>query len=740
MPSQRTIDFRFAPVSSWTCIGRPDDPYKTLVDEEGRLLYDFQRRFAGFGIYRFNRVVAFAIHTDVRPEQISQTTESARVPVVITTLRYPKATLTLHAFGHQHDDHRRTDIVLWTITPNPDVDEFMTALRIQVQTPEHAFVTPTRDPHPIIYRVGYAELAQLSHGTDVVGASTSDKATQSLGPVALVAAPDPLRVASAFDDGPASGLMTPLAVATGDQPLRGALFFPQNHEAVDEFSLGWAEQALADERRFWTDHPLHKIPLEVPDPDLMDMLTSCARNILQAREIKNDLAEFQVGPTVYRGLWVVDGHFLLEAAHYLGHRDDAYRGVDALLRRARPDGSIAEFPHHTKETGIALATLVRQCELMGDWQRLDDLWPIVQKAVDHIETLRAESRERGPSAPEYGLMAASFGDGGLGGKRPEYTTSLWTLIGLKEATRAARRLGHHDDAARFQAAFDDLMQTMRTYVERDAGTLPDGTPYFPMNMPGSGDHLMIPYYEGSPSPWEKINPGTGTWALAQAIYPGELFAPDDPIVLNFCHLLEMLDDEEGFPIETGWLPYKAMWNYAASFNAHVWLYAGRPDKAVDYLYAFANHATPTRVWREEQSLRGSQHGQKVGDMPHNWASAEFIRLVRNLLVFERGETLELLPGVPQEWLAPGATLRIETPTRFGTVKLRLQIDDHKRGELEIETDTASANPPQRIVLHVPAALGFTLGRATHNGQAVDLQHASQIELGSTRYEQLSAGQ
>ena len=74
-----------------------------------------------------------------------------------------------------------------------------------------------------------------------------------------------------------------------------------------------------------------------------DMLTSCARNILQAREIQNGLPVFQVGPTIYRGLWVVDGHFMLEAAQYLGYRAEAFKGVDTLLKRVDADGSIAIF-------------------------------------------------------------------------------------------------------------------------------------------------------------------------------------------------------------------------------------------------------------------------------------------------------------------------------------------------------------------------------------------------------------
>ena len=139
------------------------------------------------------------------------------------------------------------------------------------------------------------------------------------------------------------------------------------------------------------------------------------------------------------------------------------------------------------------------------------------------------------------------------------------------------------------------------------------------------------------------------------------------------------------------------------FYAEVWLYAGRPDKAIDYLYAFANHASPSRVWREEQSLVSSHSAEYCGDMPHNWGSAEFIRLVRNAIVMERGETLELLAGLPQEWLPTEEdALEIEsTPTRFGSVSVRLTVEGSskpRRYRLEYRR-TPGAVEPAAVVVH-----------------------------------------
>ena len=238
-------------------------------------------------------------------------------------------------------------------------------------------------------------------------------------------------------------------------------------------------------------------------------------------------------------------------------------------------------------------------------------------------------------------------------------------------------------------------------------------------MAGSADHLWNPQFEGEVPAYRRLNPQSGTWALEQAIYPGELFPPDHEIVQEHCRLLDAVDDEEGMPQETGWVPYQGLWNYQAGFAAEAMLYAGHPDKAVDYLYAMANHAAPTRVWREEQSLAASDNADFVGDMPHNWASAEFIRLVRHLLVFERGETLELLPALPPEWLRPGAEVRVNrTPTRFGPVTLHLRCEAPGKATLSYNLDTAWPRKPVCIRVCILEGVGeMGINGAAHDGQA-----------------------
>ena len=86
--------------------------------------------------------------------------------------------------------------------------------------------------------------------------------------------------------------------------------------------------------------------LEIPDAGVQALLDSSIRNIYQAREIKQGLPAFQVGPTCYRGLWVVDGSFLLEAITYLGRANETRNGVKYLMSFQRDDGSYMLMDGH----------------------------------------------------------------------------------------------------------------------------------------------------------------------------------------------------------------------------------------------------------------------------------------------------------------------------------------------------------------------------------------------------------
>jgi hypothetical protein len=441
---------------------------------------------------------------------------------------------------------------------------------------------------------------------------------------------------------------------------------------------------LRDAARQWWEHaPLPWDTIQVPDAGIQGMLESCVRNIWQAREIKNGQPAFHVGPTVYRGLWVVDGAFLLESAALVGRAEEARAGIQYILGFQQPDGRIQvmEGGLYHKENGIVLWMCCRHAALTQDKVWLESVWPKLERIVGAIQRLRERSRAEPPDLDD-GLMPTGFTDGGIGGNNPEYSNVYWNLAGLKAVCDAAQWLGKKDQAAQWRNEYDDFMATFRKAAERDMATDPFGNRYLPTVMGEAG---------------KKHLPQRGQWAFLHAVYPGQIFAKDDPLVQGNLAMLRATK-QQGLVFGTGW-DDQGIWTYAASFYGHALLWQGCGQEASQVLYDYANHAAPLRVWREEQRPVG-KGGHEVGDMPHNWASAEFIRLAVHLIELDRGDELHLLEGFPRAWAGPGMVTRFNgVPTPFGPLHLSLGVDDSgKTATLEFK---ALAQNCQAVVVHLP---------------------------------------
>lgn len=428
------------------------------------------------------------------------------------------------------------------------------------------------------------------------------------------------------------------------------------HHGADpqSWSVRHAEAALAAARRYWEELALPYGAITVPDPDVQALLEGALRNIYQAREIKAGSPCFQVGPTCYRGLWIIDGAFILETITQLGRADEVRAGVEQMLGHQRANGGLELIGSHWKETGIALWVIDRHAALTDDEAWLASKWDNVTRAWDYIRELRRRASQD-PEALDYGLLPPGMSDGGLL-LGSEYTNLYWVLIGMRSAIDVAKRLGRKETAGQWQDEYDSLWKRFEETAERDRYTDDFGNEMLPIAM-------ERPLKE----PEQKAQ-----WAFLHTIYPGRLFGKDDALALGTLANLTA-HESEGLVFATGW-DSKGVWNYFGSFYAHAMLELGAGEKAAHSLYALGNHASPTFVWREEQNTL-DQPVFFTGDMPHNWASAEFIRTTLHLIAFERDEELHLLEGLPGEWLKPGAEVRLNgVLTQFGSLSLHLGLD------------------------------------------------------------------
>ena len=688
------IDFRYAPLLGQTAFCFPDDPHKSLVGQAGQLLYGFGSVPAEFF---FALKIGFALNGMQAPKVLSQQIESPSVPIVRTALEYPGISVLLTTFATNDSSEGRVDNVIFDVTPHSSetvniepLIEIDSLAKFDFEEGDGAFTVLRRKSREVLLVGKVSGNRSQGRGEDIFDGET-DRMQK---------------------------LILHRGQASKARPYRVFLRFPQAKQNTAPVVAGLSDpdRRLESCRAFWNSWAAIRQPVAFAVPGRQgEFMEACARNILQAREVRDGKLAFQVGPTCYRGLWVVDGNFILEAARYLGYDKDAEEGLRTIWSKQQSSGQVigAAGKEHWKDTGFAMFTLVRQCELSQDWRLLRELEPHVVHAIGFLRSLQAAAVKQDSALGRYGLLPMGNADGGFGGIRDEISNTLLVMAGLKAIEEAGenQKMDSLKDA---RALFDQLEAAFFKAAPSEMRRYENGFEFLPMLLKSDPDWEL-------PDPWDRPRPQCSQAALTFAIFPGRVFDPQHPIVRGHVQLMQAVTKED-IPSETGWCHHEAVWAYNAPLVAQVYLWLGMKKAAHDTFIGFLNHASPQYCWREEQPLQNALVGSYWGDMPHNWASAECIRYIRHMLALEDATHLRLLAGITKGELAPQKEYVLTaTPTRFGRLNLRLEPLDRGQGwRLKFERKQGPA--PEKISL--PASLAshfhFTQIEGAHSRIEDDL--------------------
>jgi hypothetical protein len=307
------VDFRYAPRNQQSTICFPDDSKKTIVGQAGDLRYGFTKSFSA-GMENFGTVVEFSLAGFQDDKILRQWIESPPVPIVHTLIDRPAATFELIAFATRHAEEGRVDNVLLSIKSKSKSKTGRVAVvpKIHIRTCERLELESYTGPTATV-------LAQRSKLPLLVAAQLNNNLGSCM-----------LWEEEGFT------LYLPHGEASEEVSARYFVRLPQENQSAETLNehLHDAEMLLAEAREFWKNwKPFGTTNWSCPGRH-GEFLTACARNIQQAREVKNDRLVFEVGPTQYRGLWIVDGNFLLEAARYLGYDQAADEGFALRVDQA----------------------------------------------------------------------------------------------------------------------------------------------------------------------------------------------------------------------------------------------------------------------------------------------------------------------------------------------------------------------------------------------------------------------
>ena len=463
--------------------------------------------------------------------------------------------------------------------------------------------------------------------------------------------------------------------------------------------------------------------VHIPDPGVLNAFYACLSDLFVMRE---PLADGHIvgtpGTEGYRAPNSYEAGIMAVALDQLNLHEESEKGFELPLTLQEPDGNWTEPKGwaHLMWGGPGFKSWVtmEHYRLTGDTAFLQKLYPRMRASSRWQERMRAKTRKCQDDLT-YGLMPRGMGDCGLKDGDDLYGVfiphNIWAVYADKLTVEAAHILGKTDDLPElehiYQTALHDLLQAMERGAIQEDG------------------YRWIPGVPGKTS--------GSRWGVLNALFPTGLLPADHELINGTLRYIEAHQSPGGIPVNTGWMT-DGMWVAITLDNiAEAHLARGEGDAVAEYVYAVLNHGTPLYTWCEE---RGQEPytTKTSGDRQHLWTPVAVVRTLRDCLVFERGNDLEIGLGVPRAWLSSGKTVGIEhAPTHFGEVSYTMRYDAAAGVLSGAVVLPAQALPGNLIVhlrlpggLHAKALKTATAGRLSDDGCTIRWEKP----LGDLRFE------
>jgi len=414
------------------------------------------------------------------------------------------------------------------------------------------------------------------------------------------------------------------------------------------------------------------------------------------------------GPLAHDALWVRDAAYIGLALLQFGHADAVRAYIPAVLAAQGADGRVPpiqgeNIPWDDDEwdaQGQTIFLVTSYYRYTGDRDALRGWYPALRAAAQFLVKLRASRADS--QGPARGLLPPSKSAEDIG--PPDwhhYWDNLWAVAGLEESAYVAQELGEMEDAAWMQAEADALREAILASVEAVMGSEPA---YIPGAVEGVEGSAMA----------------RGT---VPALWPVQVLPHEMPLLVrsfDYYHQRWVAPYNGGFRHRAG-----QFWTYGGLELAHAYLRLGRMDVLHQILGWTLTHQTLPGTFAWAEQVDPGNGGFSGGDMPHAWAAASYATLVREMLISERGNALELFTGVPDWWLGAGHEIAVENaPTHFGVLSLHTestveQTDAAWNGVLSLTL--SGATPPDGFrwqFLHEPAGVDGPSGTVVDGGELI----------------------
>ncbi|HPR52507.1 MAG TPA: hypothetical protein PLU81_12010, partial [Deltaproteobacteria bacterium] len=423
------------------------------------------------------------------------------------------------------------------------------------------------------------------------------------------------------------------------------------------------KESSSPSRGIWKAALAGAANVRLPDTLFQSLYDSALRML-----ILHSPSDVYPGPYTYKRFWFRDACFILHALLCAGLAGRVQRVIDSFPDRQTRSGFFLSQEGEWDSNGEALWIMKRYCELTGTSPKMQWKYAI-QRGGSWIKHKRLAGK---PGDLHAGLLPAGFSAEHLGPNDYYFWDDFWSIAGLHAAADLMNMLGESLKAGEFTEEAVDLLDAVEACLAKVS---------------------KITGRRGMPaSPYRRMDSGA-VGSLA-AGYPLQIFPAKDERLLDTADFLgNTCLVRGGFfqdIIHSGINPYLTL------HIAQVYLRAGDP-RFMDLLKSVAELASPTGQWPE--AIHPLTLGGCMGDGNHVWAAAEWVLMIRNLMLREEDNHLYIATGILPEWLAGNDPITFGPgPTSFGDVSVSVIPGEQ---QIEVRWEGFWRKKPQGIVVHLP---------------------------------------
>lgn len=505
------------------------------------------------------------------------------------------------------------------------------------------------------------------------------------------------------------------------QKRQGWIVRPYRNYAADLPTLrkrDWAKE-MEQGKKEWRDLLGRASQLRIPDAGVVNAYLACLADLFIMREPIGAGRIIGVpGTEGYRAGNSAEPLIIAVALDQNGYHKESAAGSSISFNTQEADGCWDDkcgWMHSMWcGSGFKSWAAMEHYRLAGDKNLLAEVYPRMLASSRWQERQRARSRTAvARQSSTYGLMPRGMGDCGLMNDGDLYGVflphNMWAVYADRCSVEAAEILGKTGDLAELKKIFDTARADLLAAL--DSGAIKEK------------DYRWIP---GVPQ-----KTSGSCWGALNAVFPCGLLASDHELVTGTLRKIESKMSKGGQPIHTGWMADGAWVAITLDNLAEVHLARGNGDAAAKYLYSTLNHGTPLYTWCEE---RGQEPGttKTSGDRQHLWTPVAVVRALRDMLVMESGDGLNLGLGTAREWLASGKPVGIAGAcTHFGPVSYQMQFDATK-SQVSGEVTFTGESMASWSVLHIRLPGGLRVKSVDAQSRATLLPDGSGIRWSRPR--------